>query len=245
MPLVLVTTCQMCRNLFFVNLLRVQLIPNVLCVFSAVYAKFHLDRERQFLELPYKIGRTFEFSWVSRRDRVGFCQSVWTCMYTNYCAAVTAPNLQALICSSSRDNSSTTLAAFIRSFAAPARGISYVRPDDICRSSLLIDYNSSCCCINMCSVGCVVDGLCQPHLVCVHSFIINLLTQYIRTRYQYASICEYRVRLACQEKRNTPILRGKPVGTCIPRGAAYNCSSIVCTRHLVGMLHAQPDADTV
>ena len=67
-----------------------------LCL-QGLYTNFHLDRERRFLELSSDFGPkmspkigNLEFSWISRRHRVGFS----TCLdlHVQYCATVSASN---------------------------------------------------------------------------------------------------------------------------------------------------------
>ena len=68
-----------------------------------------------------KIG-DFEFSWISRRDRVGFANCLD--LYMNHCATVSAFNFQVLICS---DGRASTSGSFIRFLAGPARSVFAIR----------------------------------------------------------------------------------------------------------------------
>ena len=129
MPLVLITTCLMYRNRFLVTSLdgwrarqcnRYRSSP---WVFRTVYTNFRLDRERWFWSCHTDIrpkmspkNGNFEFSWISRRDRVGFPNCLDLHMF--YCETVSASNFQVLICSGSR---ASTWGSFIRFLAGPAR----------------------------------------------------------------------------------------------------------------------------
>ena len=57
------------------------------------------------LKCPQKNG-TLEFSWISRRDRVGFSKCL--ALHVHYCARVSASNFQVLSCSGSQNSTFKT-----------------------------------------------------------------------------------------------------------------------------------------
>ena len=90
------------------------------------YCLHQFSREERFFltvntDCRQKMSRKishFEFSWISRRDRVGFANCLD--LHMHRCATVSASNFQALICS---DRRASTSGSFIRFMAGPARVI--------------------------------------------------------------------------------------------------------------------------